>query len=95
MVIPVGLPDDQTLVVADKDMNGRVKDEGNYAGLVLVARGTRRACIPRILTTMGADIPDDEVARSLSGAQRRRRLMAESSPLQVRVCRPDIFRTLS
>ena len=32
------------------------QDEGNYAGIVLVARGTRRACIPRIVTKVVTDI---------------------------------------
>ena len=32
------------------------QDEGNYGGIVLIARGERRAFIPRILTTMVADI---------------------------------------
>jgi hypothetical protein len=32
------------------------QDEGNYAGVVLVAGGTRPDCIPRILTTKVADI---------------------------------------
>ena len=41
--------------------------EGNHAGLVLVARGTRRACIPRILTTMVADIFGRQSREVLSG----------------------------
>jgi hypothetical protein len=32
-----------------KDVNGRIRTKENYAGLVFVARGIRRARIPRIL----------------------------------------------
>ena len=56
MVIPVGLPDAQKLVVADKDMNGRIKTKEIMQVLFSLLDGTRRACIPRILTTMVADI---------------------------------------
>jgi hypothetical protein len=51
MVIPVGLPGAQQLVVVEKDLNGKV-NKGNYAGTVLVARGIRRICIPGILIKM-------------------------------------------
>ena len=95
MVIPVGLPDAQQLVVVDKDGQRQDQDEGNYAGIVLVARGTRRGGFPRILTTMVADVSDDEVARSPKRCPAATMDNGGVSPLQVRVCRPDIFRTLS
>ena len=40
-------------------------DEGNHAGTVLVARGTRPACIPGVLIKMIADISGREAARLL------------------------------
>jgi protein-L-isoaspartate O-methyltransferase len=39
MVIPVGLLGAQQLVVVEKDLNGKVNNEGNYAGTILGARG--------------------------------------------------------
>ena len=95
MVIPVGLPDDQTACRGGQGHERQSQDKGNYAGIVLVARGTRRACIPRILTTMGADISG---RRSCEVTKRCPAATTDNggvSPLQVRVCRPDIFRTLS
>jgi hypothetical protein len=49
MVIPVGLPDAQQLVVADKDLNGRVRTKEIMRGTVLVARGLRPAYVPAFL----------------------------------------------
>jgi protein-L-isoaspartate O-methyltransferase len=42
MVLPVGLPDAQQLLVIDKDMNGS-QDERNYSGIVVIAGGNRPA----------------------------------------------------
>jgi hypothetical protein len=39
MVVPVGLPEAQQLVVAEKDLRGKFHDEGNYAGIVLAVGG--------------------------------------------------------
>ena len=55
MVNPVGLPDAQQLVVAAKDMNGRVRTKEIMQVLFSLLEGPDRDCFPRILTTMVAD----------------------------------------
>jgi Protein-L-isoaspartate(D-aspartate) O-methyltransferase (PCMT) len=60
MVISVGLPDAQQLVVVDKDFNGRIRTKEIMQVLFSLPGGTFRAS----LTTIDADIPDDKVARS-------------------------------
>ena len=52
MVVPVGLPDAQQLVVAEKDLNGRVTTKEIMRVMFLVARGIRPACIPSVLNWM-------------------------------------------
>ena len=48
MVIPVGLPDTQQLVLAEKDLNGRIATR-DYAGPVLTAGGIRPAFVSDVL----------------------------------------------
>jgi protein-L-isoaspartate(D-aspartate) O-methyltransferase len=49
MVIPVGLPDAQQLVVAEKDLNGRVTTKEIMRVLFSLPRGIRPAGIPGVL----------------------------------------------
>jgi protein-L-isoaspartate(D-aspartate) O-methyltransferase len=52
MVIPIGLPGAQQLVVGREGPKRQGHNEGNYAGTVLGARGIRPACIPGVLIEM-------------------------------------------
>jgi protein-L-isoaspartate(D-aspartate) O-methyltransferase len=49
MVIPVGLPDAQQLVVAEKDLNGRVTQR-NLCRYGSRCSRERRSCVPRLLS---------------------------------------------
>jgi hypothetical protein len=60
MVIPVGLPDAQRLVVADKDMNGRVRTKEIMQVLFSLLEGSDSRFSTR-LEPMVADVSDDKV----------------------------------
>jgi hypothetical protein len=81
MVIPVGLPNAQQLVVAEKDLTRQVHDEGNYASNVLEVRGIRRARVPSFLSKMRSGAPPrPHRRRGARGAPSRIRRMDRFPP---------------
>jgi hypothetical protein len=68
MVIPVGLPGAQQLVVAEKDLNGRVTTKEIMPVLFSVLEESDQPAFPGVLIEMVADVSGREVASHFLGS---------------------------